>query len=81
MSTNIPQTIECQLIKDKQINAAFLFLFENELSVVKCAEIYGSKNKFQEDFKQQQPSSIIDNEPICSVFPKWLTFKLSSFSS
>lgn len=68
-SASIPQAIECQLVRNKQINAAFLFLFENELSVVKCAEIYAPNSLNQEDSKKKS-STIIDNEILCSVFPR-----------
>ena len=35
----LPQAIECHIFNENQINAGLLFLFKNEINVVKCADI------------------------------------------
>jgi hypothetical protein len=44
----MPQTIDFCLVRDRQINAAFLFLFQNEISIVKCADICANKSLVKE---------------------------------
>lgn len=59
----LPQTVEFCLVDGKQVNAALLSLFQNEINIVKCADIF-SKNEYQ---LSQHPSNL---EDALTVFPK-----------
>jgi len=62
----MPQTIDFCLVDNKQINAAFLFLFQNEITIVKCADICSN----QLDSIIQENAQIIENENTLTVIPK-----------
>lgn len=62
----MPQTINFCLADNKQINAAFLFLFQNEITIVKCADICSN----QLDSIIQENAQIIENENTLTVIPK-----------
>lgn len=62
----MPQCVDFSLVNNKQINAAFLFLFQNEISIVKCAEI-SSHTTTQSNIAQESNGEI---EEILSVYPK-----------
>jgi hypothetical protein len=45
MNCLIPQVAEFSVIENKQINAALLYLFNNEINVIKCADISRSNQE------------------------------------
>ena len=62
--------VEFCLSDSKQINAALLFLFNNEISVVKCADI--RVNKEDLDLLDNKIESVVnlENDFLLSVHPK-----------
>jgi hypothetical protein len=62
ISCLIPQCVDFCLIENKQINAALMFLFQNELDILKCADITPI-------IKSTPVVSGQDNS-VLSVFPK-----------
>lgn len=64
----MPQSIDFSLVENKQINAAFLFLFQNEINIVKCADICVSTNQSAIDSKPNDLTN--ESEEILTVFPK-----------
>lgn len=60
ISCLIPQCVDFCMIENKQINAALMFLFQNEIDILKCADI----------MPIMKTSPIASNECILSVFPE-----------
>ncbi len=66
----MPQVIDCQIVEEKQINAAFFSFFHNEINIVKCGEILNLVKKESDDKPKNSPN--INNlvEELLTVFPK-----------
>ena len=67
----MPQMIDFCLVRDRQINAAFLFLFQNEINIVKCADICVHKSIANEIIANSKDISEpqLQNE-LVTVIPK-----------
>lgn len=68
----IPQAIDVKLLHNSQVNVAYQLLFQNEISVVKCAEVVApspSKITYESAQCEDQKLDEIETE-ILSVFPK-----------
>ena len=64
VSSLIPQVVDFSMFDNKQINAALLFLFQNEINVVKCVDLY----PVVETVKPKE--AVKPDEIIISVFPR-----------
>jgi len=62
ISCLIPQCVDFCIIENKQINAALMFLFQNELDILKCADITPAI--------KSTPVVIAQDSSVLSVFPK-----------
>ncbi len=60
------QMVDFYQIKDKQINAAVLFLFQSEVKVLKCLELV----RVDFEFKNQSNLFQVKNSSVLSVIPK-----------
>lgn len=65
MNCLIPQVAEFSLEENKQINAALLYLFNNEVNVIKCADI--SRTKSNQEFSSV---AAVSDQNYLSVIPK-----------
>lgn len=68
----IPQAIDVTLLHNSQVNIAYQLLFQNEISVVKCAEVVPPSlpGKISEPDPSLDQNLIENESEILSVFPK-----------
>ena len=64
----IPQVVEFSIVNKEQLNVAFLLLFQNEINVVKCADI--CLNQIEKVDDLQNESTAPKKEIIISVVSK-----------
>ena len=67
ISCLIPQAVDFCMVENKQINAALLFLFQNEMDILKCADITSTVKNIS---KANNDLSDKDKEPVLTVFPR-----------
>ncbi len=74
----IPQAIDVNLLRNSQINVAFQLLFQSEINIVKCAEVWApsvSKSTGESLPREDRVSAETQIE-ILSVFPKYIEFSV-----
>jgi len=57
-------------VKDRQVNAAFLMLFQAEICVVKCADIRVQTERGEQASEPEEQATEARAEGVLSVFPK-----------
>lgn len=59
------QSVDLYQVEDKQINGAVLFLFQNEVKILKCLELVRNNLEFKNHSLFE-----VKNKPVLSVIPK-----------